>query len=151
MKKPTLYLMSGVPGSGKSTWAREFAQKSGAAYVSRDEIRFSLLQPEDDYFAHESEVLNIFYKTIKDALSSGKDCIADATHLNRTARDICLSNIPIDKNVILVKMNTDLKTCLERNAARTGRAHVPDKTIIDMYKSFCRPDSTEYNEVWVIT
>ena len=59
-KKLTLYLMSGIPASGKSTYAHKLAEKTGAVYISRDEIRFSLLKDEEDYFTHEKFNENIF-------------------------------------------------------------------------------------------
>lgn len=37
-----LILMCGVPGSGKSTWAKQHLKPSDV-YISRDEIRFSLV------------------------------------------------------------------------------------------------------------
>ena len=44
MTKPTCYIMSGIPGCGKSTWSRKFtAEHDNVVQVSRDEIRFSLL------------------------------------------------------------------------------------------------------------
>lgn len=46
MYKPTLYILCGVPGCGKSTWVREKMKENVNpiepkwAYVSRDEVRF---------------------------------------------------------------------------------------------------------------
>ena len=54
--KKHLYLMMGVAGSGKSTYAKNIL-KDGDIYISRDEIRYSLLTEEDDYFAKENEVI----------------------------------------------------------------------------------------------
>ena len=48
--------MVGCPGSGKSTWAKKHLPDT--YYVSRDEVRFSLLQDGEDYFSHEKEVFN---------------------------------------------------------------------------------------------
>ena len=53
-----LILMMGIPGSGKSTWVKNH-MKSDDIYISRDEIRFSLLQPGDEYFSKEKEVWRI--------------------------------------------------------------------------------------------
>lgn len=55
-----LYVMIGIPGSGKSTWAKA-NKKEKDIYVSRDEVRFSLLQDGDEYFSKEKEVLKEFY------------------------------------------------------------------------------------------
>ena len=142
--------MSGVPASGKSTWAHEFAQQNGIAYVSRDEIRFHLLKPEDDYFAHETEVLNTFYATITSLLASGKDVIADATHLNYIARKICIDNTFAAKDVILVKIDTELRDCIERNRMREGRQRVPENVIYNMFKKFNQTDHYPYKEIWTI-
>ena len=47
--------MVGIPGSGKSTWAKARCKNNPhAAYISRDEIRFSLLKDEEEYFAKEN-------------------------------------------------------------------------------------------------
>ena len=41
--KSTLYVMIGVPGAGKSTFARNVLKNiNNAMYVSRDSIRYSL-------------------------------------------------------------------------------------------------------------
>lgn len=46
-----------------------------------------------------------------------------------------------DVNVVWLK--TSLKTCLERNANREGRANVPEGTIKSMWKSQTLPKDTE--------
>ena len=65
MKQKNLYLLAGVPGSGKSTWLKQHAPDN-SIIISRDQIRFSLLQDGEDYFAHESEVFFEFINQIKD-------------------------------------------------------------------------------------
>lgn len=85
MTKPTCYIMSGIPGCGKSTWSRKFtAEHDNIVQVSRDEIRFSLLADGEDYFAHEDEVIATFYAEINEALAAGHDVIADATHISES-------------------------------------------------------------------
>ena len=83
-----LVLMMGVPGSGKSTYARNII-KTGDIYISRDEIRYSMLAEDDDYFAKENEVVRTFIQAIDDALINtqyeGK-VYADATHLSPKSR-----------------------------------------------------------------
>ena len=68
--KKHLYLMIGVPGSGKSTYAKNIL-KYGDIYISRDEIRYSLLTEEDDYFAKENEVIKTFIDNIDKSLVNG--------------------------------------------------------------------------------
>ena len=67
----TLYLLCGAPGCGKSTWAKQMAQN--AIHVSRDMIRFNLLNDNDDYFDKENEVFRIFVKTIQEGLNNNNN------------------------------------------------------------------------------
>ena len=86
--KKHLYLMVGVPGSGESTYAKNIL-KDGDIYISRDEIRYSLLTEEDDYFAKENEVIKTFIDNIDKSLVNKEYCgdvYADATHLSPKSR-----------------------------------------------------------------
>jgi len=42
-----IVLMAGLPGTGKTTLARELAQRTQGALLSKDEIRAALFAPED--------------------------------------------------------------------------------------------------------
>ena len=60
-----LYLMCGIPGSGKSTYAKTNKDLKYCKYISRDDIRYSLLKDEDDYFSKEKQVFRTFIAQIK--------------------------------------------------------------------------------------
>jgi predicted kinase len=145
-----LYMMCGVPGSGKSTYvATNFPD---ATVISRDAIRFALLKDGDDYFAYEDTVLQIFYAEIQNAIDSDKenDIIIDATHLTPKARATCLEELKnLDKvNLVALSIEVPLAIALYRNDKRTGRARVPDTVIRNMYKSYKIPTVEEgFNEV----
>ena len=145
-----LYMMCGIPGSGKSTYvATNFPD---ATIVSRDAIRFALLKEGDDYFAYEDMVLSIFYSEIQNAIDSDgeQDIIIDATHLTPKARTTCLQNLKnLDKvNLVALSIEVPLAIALYRNDKRTGRARVPDTVIRKMYKSYKIPTVEEgFNEV----
>ncbi len=148
---PTLYILCGVPGCGKTTWAREFAYQrfeEDIRYVSRDEIRFSIIKDGEDYFSHEKEVYRKFAETITETLIDGFNVIADATHLNEFSRRKLTQSIDrryTDYEIVYVVFNVDLPTCLERNAQRTGRACVPEQNIRNMYRDF-RPPTMDEDE-----
>lgn len=134
--KPTCYIMSGVPGCGKSTWARKFtAEHNNVVHVSRDEIRFSLLADGEDYFAREDDAIAIFYSEINEALAAGHDVIADATHISERALRNTMRRIDVDCDKVLISFDTLLETCIARNALRDGRARVPEYVIRNMWFS----------------
>lgn len=145
MKQKRVWLLSGLPGSGKSTWARQKIAENGGVWCSRDKVRFSIVKENEEYFSHEDEVFNTWIKQINKALENPEveDIYIDATHLNDKSRNKVLNrltkNTEIEKitNVLFL---TPLETCLERNKQRSGRAVVPEEVIRNMAKTFQIPE-----------
>ena len=75
-----LYLMCGVPGCGKSTFLKNKIKNNNSVIISRDAIRFSIVKPEEDYFSHEDEVLEIFWNQINEALAANKTVYVDHSY-----------------------------------------------------------------------
>ena len=143
--KKHLYLMMGVPGSGKSTYAKNIL-KYGDIYVSRDEIRYSLLTDKDDYFAKENEVIKTFIESIDKSLVMEEYCgdvFADATHLSPKGRAQVLKQLKNKDRVSVIYLDIPLNVILERNAKRTGRALVPENVVRRMYNSIQLPTRAE--------
>ena len=136
----TLTLMVGISGSGKSTYAKTFAKNlANTEYVSRDEIRFKLLEAEGEsqYFGVEKRVFKEFVIRIIKGLEEGKHVIADATHLTPSSRLKLLKALNMKPDVLqALVMDTPLNVCLERNSQRKGLARVPDEVIRNMHDSF---------------
>jgi len=147
----TLWLMCGAPASGKSWFAKNKLMKGyGWDYISRDEVRFSIIKNDEEYFSHETAVFNEFVGKIAIALDWGHDnVIADATHLNWGSRRKLLQALSKncvleDVDVIPVVIDAKLEDILERNKLRDGRARVPEETIRRMYSSISDPAKDPY-------
>jgi len=149
--------MCGTPGSGKSTWVKKHIMSfSGyVKVVSRDQIRFSMLKDDEDYFAHENEVYNKFIEEIKDGLENCDVTIADATHLNIASRTKLLRSLGKSLKGIKVKaivIKPSLQTCLAQNEMREGRSLVPRSQVRRMYYQFTMPTLDEgFDEIWKYT
>ena len=66
----TFMLLTAIPGSGKSTWARQYAEANpGTKIVSSDALREELGTAIND-FSHEKEVWDLFMRRIHEY---GKD------------------------------------------------------------------------------
>lgn len=131
----TLHLMCGPSGAGKSYYINKtFANCKYVTIVSRDEIRFSLLQAGEDYFAHEKEVFKIFVEQIQRGLLAG-DVVADATHLNEKSRNKLLDKLVLDRvEIFCYNFINPKELAKKRNQLRTGLACVPDYVIDEQYK-----------------
>lgn len=138
-----LYMLCGIPGSGKTTWGKTHSSLCGR-YISRDDIRFYLLKDGEDYFAHEDEVLELFYKRINESLEEGHDTFADATHLTAAARKKFLANISAKYDKLqIIAFDIPLYVALERNESREGRAFVPRGVIRRMWSQYELPTYKE--------
>ena len=63
MNMPKLMVMVGIPGSGKSTFAKHYSEDANnmpIVWISRDEVRYSLISEKDEYFAKEKDVFKVF-------------------------------------------------------------------------------------------
>ncbi len=145
---PKLYILCGPSASGKTTWAMNFIKQSPDEiyYVSRDEIRFSMLKEDEDYFAHEGTVFKQFASAIVNALTNNHDVIADATHLNHFSRAKLINTIDktiTNYSIIYVVFYTPYNECLQHNRSREGRAFVAVDAIANMFRTFQAPVSSE--------
>lgn len=151
MDTSNVYIVCGIPGSGKSTWLKNHvANDPNAVIVSRDAIRFSLLKEDEDYFAHEDEVVRIFTETIQAAVAAGRTVYVDATHLTWNARKKVVDAVGAPNvRIGALCITAPLHICLERNSRRNGRARVPDDVISRMSQMFTNPetDPFQYSEV----
>ena len=151
MKSKRVWLMSGLPGSGKSTWVKKQLNNKGGFWASRDAMRFSMVSEDEPYFERENEVFNAWIAQICEALANPmiEDIYIDATHLNDRSREKTLSRLP-KENIIKITnvvFLVPIETCLERNAQRTGRKVVPEDAIRNMQKSFKMPK--KYSTIYV--
>lgn len=146
----TLYLLCGIPASGKSTWARAHADATHI-HVSRDDVRNSILKDGEEHFSHEKQVYREWIKRIQNALDDPKieAVFADATHLNEISRSKTLWHLKLapDTKVIPVVFDTPYETCYYRNRERKGRAHVPNRVMWQMHENWAPPLEGEYVKI----
>lgn len=123
-----LYVMCGIPGSGKSTLSKQVAEDNGLTRFSFDELG-----------CHTTRQ---FLCPVITALQNGKSVIMDSTHLRKNERKIILQTVvDIPCHKICIYMNTPFDECLRRNAIREAR--LPDMMIRSMYISIQKPTLDE--------
>jgi len=126
------HIYRGLPGCGKSTAARALQEKmlsQGMLFesVARDLIRASLgLVGGKTTKEQESVVTEIQEQRIRAALRAGRGVLVDDTNILQSVVDR-LEKLVIDKGGVVVIhdfRHIPVEVCIERDAQRTGTAHV---------------------------
>ena len=156
MNEKMLWVMCGVPGSGKSWVAKHTLMRGlGWRYVSRDDVRFEIVKDDEEYFSHETKVYNEFIRRIKTALNEEGvfNVIVDATHINWASRRKLLKALGLDGDgVICVVVQNEMDEIIENNESRTGRAVVPRAVVRRMSNQMTDPltDPIKYQGIMYI-
>lgn len=140
---PTVTLMVGVSGSGKSTKAKEMVAKNPhTVIVCRDDIRrmlFGVNKKSDYKFTKDREklVTAIQFSSAKEALDRGKDVIVADTNLSVKTRDKWYHFSQEQKVTYaedILECSADLGLMQERNALREDS--VPPKVVNQQWQKF---------------
>lgn len=136
----TLIMTKGLPGSGKSFWARDQVRESGAAYVrvNKDDLRAML--HEGKWSRHnEKLILSVRDQIIVAALQSGSHVIVDDTNFAPKHEERLRQLAKENGAAFEVQNFTDvpLDTCIERDLKRL--TSVGEKVIRKMHADYLAP------------
>ena len=137
----TMILLSAIPGSGKSTWARAYqASHPNTHIVSSDEVR-QRLTGELQNFSKEPLVWKTFLEDLNSFADSEEDVtvIADATNLQNAYRKFYFENTPKYDRHILVLFDVPYELCLKQNKMRSSDRIVPDHAMKLLHDEYEKP------------
>ena len=135
-----IYMLCGLPGSSKSSWAEANKEKLNFVIHSSDAIRKEFGNINDQ--SKNELVFTTLHKRIKEDLLSGKNVCYDATNLKRKNRlhfMRYIKDIPCEK--ICVLFATPIECCKTNNANRERK--VPEEVIDRMICTFECPCKQE--------
>ena len=139
----TLYMMVGLPGSGKSEWASKW---DDVVVHSSDKIREEILGDVNDQ-TRQKEVFDTLKQRVWNDLRAGRNVVYDATNVATKRRKHFLIELKhqglTDVKKVCVFMATSFDECVRRNQGRPRT--VPIRVIRRMYESF---DPPMYREGW---
>lgn len=144
MKK--VILTKGLPGSGKSTWAKQLIDENPNQYkrVNKDELRAML---DNSKHSDDSEkfILKVRDQIILSALEGGKHVIVDDTNLS-PKHEARIRELIRGKAELVIQDFTDvpLEICITRDLNRF--ASVGEKVIRGMHKQFLADKPEQYSE-----
>lgn len=140
---PTIIMTKGLPGCGKSTWAKQHAKKGGWTRVNFDDLR-AMMHDGKWTKSNEKVVQAAAYDILETALDKGHNVIFDNTNLH-PKHETHLRIIARERGVNFeVKDFTDVpvETCIKRDLMRersVGEAVIREMWARYIFKAEERP------------
>lgn len=151
------YILIGMIGSGKSSWARMTAGTDfNTIRVSGDDIRNMIKDRYTFDFQLEPLVDKMKMAMIKEVVKSGKDIIIDDCHLTREGREelckylVSIAETGIDITYVWIKCN-DMIALRRRKTNLRGRTEFEWQQVIHKHlHMFEAPTKNENNHIVTI-
>ena len=135
--RPTLILLCGIPGSGKTHYAEKYIEEhENTIHLSSDKIRGELWGNEATQ-GDNNEVFSLMQSRAIEALNNGQNVVYDATNITRKDRSYIIALCPKFAKIECHIIWAPIETCIERD---TTRERTVGKAVIDrMLKRFQSP------------
>lgn len=149
--EPSLVVLIGVSGSGKSSFARKFFKRS--EIVSSDECRV-LVSDDENNQASTNDAFDVLYYIAVKRLKNGLLTVLDATNIQKEYRK-GLIELARTYHCLPVAIVLDLpgKVCEERDKNRSGRslgAHVIRRQVQQLKKSIKGLKQEGFKQIYVL-
>ena len=147
----TLYITVGLPGSGKSTYVKNFIKDKEIEYISSDSLRAVYGKDETDQTVTH-QVFGHIKRKVDEFLKDGKNVLVDATSVNRKERSDYINTAKkYGAKVVAIVFKMDRQGLIDRNKKRgeQGGRVVPDWVIDKMLAKFEEPSYDEGIDVMI--
>ncbi len=158
---PTLHLLHGLPGTGKSTYAKILSEKHNAIIFNNDEWMRQLFgsnPPEEDFQTHRKNIETLQWKLAAQLLTQGSDVIWDYglwTQSERTQIKIKAKSLNIP--TLLYRLNCSVETAkarvLKRNLNNKSQTLLINEQALTLFQKMYQPinDTEEFEIIEVDT
>jgi len=129
---PCFIVVSGLPGTGKSSFSRQLAARLPLVLVESDALRQTLFSPPSYHPQESARLFQACHRLIDQLLKRGVPLVLDSTNLAERHRER-LYNIAdrLKVKLILVRTEAPPEVVRQRLQARQDRADPADKSEAD--------------------
>jgi predicted kinase len=147
-----VYMMIGVPGSGKSTWINSQDWAGDCVLVSTDKLieleAGRQNKPYNEVFkGYIDEATILMTEDIRHAVAEGKDIIWDQTNTSRKSRRSKLALVPGYYKIAVVFATPEKEEWQARINSRPGKS-IPASVLKAMAAGLQLPTEDEFDEIW---
>jgi predicted kinase len=97
-----IVMVMGLPGSGKSYFAAQLSNLTGAVYINSDRVRSAILQSTTYSDREKQMVYDEMLRMALGSLGEGKDIVLDATFYTNAVREKFIQELePLDSIVFI--------------------------------------------------
>ncbi len=151
LSQPTLFLLFGFPGSGKTFFARQICEELQAAHVQGDRVRYELFE-RPRYDKQENQIISQLMKYMtEEFLKAGVSVVYDVnamrTSQRKALRELAFKN---KAQTVLVWFQMDIDSAYERVSKRDKRktddrftANLDRRQFDSIIRGMQNPDTSE--------
>lgn len=150
-QRPKIIFLIGVPGSGKSTFVKNFLKENpNYVTISTDDYIQAKADEEgvkysDVFTKYIGHAEKLFKEQVATHLNNGDNIIIDRTNISLKTRNKVLSHVPKNYEKLAIIFEIDRKELDRRLLQRDYEEgkHIPSNVIDDMIKRYVPPTNAE--------
>lgn len=152
--KPVVHLLCGLPGSGKSTYAKEQEIKGLVRLTLDEELfkRFGREFPSEKYSEYEIETKSDLKDALKAAITNSRSVVLDYGFWKKSEREEykqLIDSLGAEWKLLYFKipMNTLKERLRLRNQTDTKNNHQIDESLLDTFSGQFEPPTGEGEQI----
>lgn len=142
----TMVCLAGMPGSGKTTWAKEFLKRHPDYLYFSPDAYYGRINGDDRKRDHTFEIWMAMFRDIHTAELNGNNVIIDSDNLSYAQRNQWVEWFPGFDTRFLLYLEEDFNTCMERVSQR--RRTIPELTMREKWYKWENPEEAGDAREW---